>query len=84
MKLLYNTTPIHCTTLPLHPPVMNTHNRPLPRPGAPRQRVDLGETPRASMTCHIAYLPISLSLSLYIYIYIHTHLHTDVSTCRQA
>ena len=26
--LLYNTTPIHCTPLPLHPPVMNTHCRP--------------------------------------------------------
>ena len=23
--LLCNTTPIHCTPLPLHPPVMNTH-----------------------------------------------------------
>ena len=23
-SLLYNTTPIHCTSLPLHPPVMNT------------------------------------------------------------
>ena len=23
-SLLYDTTPIHCTTLPLHPPVMNT------------------------------------------------------------
>ena len=23
-SLLYNTTPIHCTPLPLHPPVMNT------------------------------------------------------------
>ena len=22
---LYNTTPIHCTPLPLHTPVMNTH-----------------------------------------------------------
>ena len=26
-SLLYNTTPIHCTPLPLHPPVMNTHRR---------------------------------------------------------
>ena len=25
--LLYNTIPIHCTPLPLHPPVMNTHTR---------------------------------------------------------
>ena len=25
--LLYNTTPIHCTRLPLHPPVMNTDQR---------------------------------------------------------
>ena len=24
-SLLCNTTPIHCTRLPLHPPVMNTH-----------------------------------------------------------
>ena len=24
-SLLCNTTPIHCTPLPLHPPVMNTH-----------------------------------------------------------
>ena len=24
--LPYNTTPIHCTPLPLHPPVMNIHN----------------------------------------------------------
>ena len=24
--LLYNTTPIHCTPLRLHPPVMNTHS----------------------------------------------------------
>ena len=26
--LLYDTTPIHCTPLPLHPPVMNTQARP--------------------------------------------------------
>ena len=26
-SLLYDTTPIHCTPLPLHPPVMNTHLR---------------------------------------------------------
>ena len=25
-SLFYNTTPIHCTPLPLHPPVMNTHS----------------------------------------------------------
>ena len=24
-SLLSNTTPIHCTPLPLHPPLMNTH-----------------------------------------------------------
>ena len=24
-SFLYNTTPIHCTPIPLHPPVMNTH-----------------------------------------------------------
>ena len=24
-SLLYSTTPIHCTPLPLHPPVVNTH-----------------------------------------------------------
>ena len=27
-SLLYDTTPIHCTPLPLHPPVMNTQDRP--------------------------------------------------------
>ena len=26
-SLFYNTTPIHCTPLPLHPPVMNTQRR---------------------------------------------------------
>ena len=26
-SLLYHTTPIHCTPLPLHPPVMNAHSR---------------------------------------------------------
>ena len=26
-SLLYNATPIHCTPLPLHPPVMNAHTR---------------------------------------------------------
>ena len=25
-SLLYHTTPIHCTSLPLHPPVMNAHD----------------------------------------------------------
>ena len=25
-SLLYDTTPIHCTPLPLHPPLMNTHS----------------------------------------------------------
>ena len=25
VSLLYDTTPFHCTPLPLHPPVMNTH-----------------------------------------------------------
>ena len=28
-SLLYNTTPIHCTPLPLHPPVMNTQLGPM-------------------------------------------------------
>ena len=27
-SLLYNTTPIHCTPLPLHPPVLNTRRSP--------------------------------------------------------
>ena len=27
ISLSYNTTPIHCTPLPLHPPVMNTQDR---------------------------------------------------------
>ena len=27
-SLLYNTTPIHCTPLPLHPPLMNTQASP--------------------------------------------------------
>ena len=34
-SLLYNTTPIHCTHLPLHPPVMNTQIR-LGVSGGPR------------------------------------------------
>ena len=37
--LLYNTTPIHCTPLPLHPPVMNTHRR------------STGRRPRAPAPC---------------------------------
>ena len=28
--LLYVTTPIHCTPLPLHPPLMNTHKGKVP------------------------------------------------------
>ena len=36
---LYNTTAIHCTLLPLHPPVMNTHEYPAaPSPELPRAR----------------------------------------------
>ena len=31
--LLYNTTPIHCTPLRLHPPLMNTHVRGLSKYG---------------------------------------------------
>ena len=30
--LLCNTTPIHCTPLPLHPPVMNTHKQNISNP----------------------------------------------------
>ena len=39
--LLYNTTPIHCTPLPLHPPVMDTRRSEAkddPRPGRARQQ----------------------------------------------
>ena len=55
LVLLYDTTPIHCTPLRLHPPVMNTQRRAVaqgpgdaagdagPRPGAERDQLQLGE-----------------------------------------
>ena len=39
-SLWYNATPIHCTPLPLHPPVMNTH--PHPWPGLPQRHGEYG------------------------------------------
>ena len=50
-SLLYNTTPIHCTPLPLHHHVMNTHRRRLLR--ALRRRRRLPGQPRFFVCCSI-------------------------------
>ena len=60
-SLSYNTTPIHCTPLPLHPPVMNAQER-----GVSVEGVAL-----VGDVCVCVYF--SLSLSLHICIYIYTH-----------
>ena len=44
-SLLCNTTPIHCTPLPLHPPLMNTHTRPC---GGSRAAAEAAAPRRAS------------------------------------
>ena len=46
-SLLYDTTPIHCTPLPLHPPLMNTHMRPCE--GHQGGRRAAGEGPRSAL-----------------------------------
>ena len=72
-SLLYNATPIYCTPLPLHPPVMNTQMslvlpaRPADRPSARRE----SGTSAASDSGWI----FSLSLYIYIYIYIYIHMY---------
>ena len=66
--LLYDTTPIHCTPLPLHPPVMNTQQ--LPR---------FARAARCGLTCALRYLYLSLSLYMYMYIYIYIYIYLGSS-----
>ena len=51
--LLYSTTPIHCTPLPLHPPVMNTHYAMI----------------RKEQVCIYIYIYIYVYTYIYIYVY---------------
>ena len=86
-SLLYNTTPIHCTPLPLHAPVINTQVH-LAHRGEGRARDAAARGPdvrgrRVDIYIYIyiyverererLYIYIYLSLSLYIYIYIYIH-----------
>ena len=54
ISLFYNATPIHCTLLRLHPPLMNTQ-----RSSAARACQKLGQSPlhrRCVFTCYISYV----------------------------
>ena len=64
---LDNATPIHFTTLPLHPPVMNTHTVAKASSNFPEQCLTRRPPLRSTY--------LSLCLSLYIYIYIYTYVH---------
>ena len=72
-SLLYDTTPIHCTPLPLHPPVMNTQIRVYLRfiwERLPRLE------PRLSRKAPAFY--IYIYIYIYTYTYIHTYIHTYI------
>ena len=72
---LYNTTPIHCTPLRLHPPLMNIQ---LPRPAALNPSLSVipqGRYPMHTPTHTIYYVYVCIythiCIHLYIYIYIY-------------
>ena len=81
---IYITTPIHCTPLRLHPPVMNTHTSCAPKWDLGNQVLNLARKRIISLhmfayihtyiqhVCVYIYIYICMSLSLYIYIYIYT------------
>ena len=86
-SLLYSTTPIHCTPLPLHPPVMNTQRGPVSLLRVSLPRFADPDTPCAKYYyyyyhyCYRYYyyyylvllLLLLLLLLLCVYIYIYTH-----------
>ena len=80
-SLLYNTTPIHCTLLPLHPPVMSTQPRVY---SSCNQETVAAATVTTSLLDHFCANRVSLiSLELYIltgecillYIYIYIYIY---------
>ena len=72
---LYSTTPIHCTSLPLHPPVMNTQFRGR-HPDSPSS---CGR--HADILCYCYIWINNISLSLYIYMYIYMHIYICIYIC---
>ena len=80
-SLSYNTTPISCAPLPLHPPLMNTHRR---LAISAVSAISTSKTydfwgPGLSVWPLSMYLYISISIYLYIYIYISIYLSISLS-----
>ena len=81
-SLLYNTIPIRCTPLRLHPPVVNTQYGLDSSVRACLYRIGIARVPCSvviaivtSCVCHWQVICI------YIYIYIHTHLYIYIYIC---
>ena len=74
--LLYDSTPIHCTPLPLHPPVMNTHScfGGWAQAWLWRRR----QRKEQSFTRCIRLLCVCVCIYIYIYVYTHTCIYTYI------
>ena len=67
-SLLYSTTPIHCTPLRLHPPLVNTDCN----------KNGMGQTrsqPESTIPKENNYVHMYICIYIYIYIYIYVHTH---------
>ena len=70
-NLLYNTTPIHCTPLSLHPPVMNTQQLRRRKPRRVRRWARRSERGRSSpLALHIRYVLLCVCMLLCVCIII--------------
>ena len=81
-SLLYNTTPIHCTPLPLHPPVMNAQERcdvvDLTVLVVPLCKLPAGLHYSMICVCMCTYICMYVCICIYIYICIHIHTYIDI------
>ena len=75
-SLLYNTTPIHCTPLPLHPPVVNTQSRTYHISSTTTTTITICMfIIISSIFIIIINIYIYIYICMYIYIYIYTYIH---------
>ena len=84
-SLLQNTTPIHCTPDPLHPPLQSIQDRQPAHGRKPGSRMAKSLEKESTSSCVGSNKPITgpqlnwyiyiyIYIQLYIYIYIYTHL----------
>ena len=80
-SLLYNTTPIHCTPLPLHPPLRNVE--PYDMFNITMMEWEVlrdSQRPRLPKTGSFMNVYHIIAMIIYIYIYTYTHTHTYTYT----